>query len=72
VASYRTEIVIPADRYICIQLPPDFPEGIALVGFRTPDDDAPGDPTGHREDDGRDIEWWEPGAVDDGMTEIGR
>ena len=28
---YRTEIVVPPDRYVCLQLPAHFPEGRATV-----------------------------------------
>ena len=29
--SYRTEIVVAADRYVCLQLPREMPEGAASV-----------------------------------------
>ena len=58
--QYRTEIVIPADHYVCLQLPPDFPEGRAIVTvlFQT----APTDDPAHRSEvdlDRQDMEWWD-------------
>lgn len=61
---YRTEIVVPPDRYVCLQLPADAPEGHATVSVwfherttgrsrRSFADDAQADP------DRQDIEWWE-------------
>lgn len=58
VLRYRTEIVVSRDRYVCLQLPGHFPEGLARVTVSyldpsrtvTPDDPEP---------DGDDIEWWE-------------
>lgn len=60
---YRTEIVIPRDRYVCLQLPDHLPEGRARVTVEfvpsTPaprdDDEGPAD----LELDRQDIEWWE-------------
>ena len=70
---YRTEIVIPADRYVCLQLPPDLPEGRAVVTVHfvadapepttLPGDDPEIDP------DREDIEWWE--EFDEGPEPIG-
>ena len=58
---YRTEIVIPADRLVCLQLPDDLPEGPATVTVRfagaAGGGDDPDDPGPIDEDD--DIEWWE-------------
>lgn len=64
---YRTEIVVSRDRYVCLQLPEDFPEGPATITLyaldpgttpraETPDDPAaePPDP-----DDEGDVEWWD-------------
>ncbi len=58
---YRTEIVIAADRYVCLQLPEHLPEGRAVVTVHVPDAAADGAPATHHEDDpdGDDIEWWD-------------
>ncbi len=56
---YRTEIRIPADRYVCLQLPPHLPEGRATITVDIP---GPDDPEADRpapEPDRQDIEWWE-------------
>jgi hypothetical protein len=60
VSQYRTEIVIPPDRYVCLQLPPDLPEGRAIVTvlFSTPQSAAPGEPP-ESDLDRQDIEWWD-------------
>ena len=58
---YRTEIDVPPDHYVCLQLPDHFPAGRATVTVHfndpaDPDRDAPpDDSTLDRED----IEWWE-------------
>jgi hypothetical protein len=60
---YRTEIVVPADRYVCLQLPEGLPDGPATVtvDFHGHDPAAPGDPMRDDVDDPdrEDIEWWE-------------
>ncbi|HEY2154939.1 MAG TPA: hypothetical protein VGH33_04875 [Isosphaeraceae bacterium] len=56
---YRTEILIPPDRYVCVQLPAYLPEGRAIV-IVTVNDREIGD-QGHPEEsdpDRQDIEWW--------------
>lgn len=58
---YRTEINVPADRYVCLQLPATWPEGPALVLVVAADpedaqDARSGDEFGLDRDD---IEWWE-------------
>jgi hypothetical protein len=61
VPRYRTEIVVAADRYVCLQLPPHFPEGVATVTVRfhgPPDADRP-DSAEELDPDREDIEWWE-------------
>ena len=55
---YRTEIVIPPDRFINLQLPPHLPEGRATITVWVEDADedrhqAEADP------DHQDIEWFE-------------
>lgn len=69
---YRTEVFIPTDRLINLQLPDHFPEGRAVVtvqflsGPAEPEDEA----TAREEDpDELDVEWWEefddePGRLD--------
>jgi hypothetical protein len=61
VLRYQTEIDVPPDRYVCLQLPADFPEGRATVtvAFHEP---SQAEPPGSRSDpdpDREDIEWWE-------------
>ena len=57
--SYRTEIVIAADRHVTLVLPPDLPEGPAVVtvvvggAIEAPDD------LGEEGPDRGDMEWWE-------------
>lgn len=55
--SYRTEIDVPADRYVFLQLPDRVPEGRAtvIVSYPASPGDAPEDPDPDRED----IEWWD-------------
>lgn len=56
---YRTEILIPPDRYIALQLPPHLPEGRAFVTVWV---ESPEDPADHPPDldsDREDIEWWD-------------
>jgi hypothetical protein len=60
VLRYRTEIVVPSDRYVCLQLPDHLPEGRAVVTvhFLEPGPTSGDEPyEGH--DDRLDIEWWE-------------
>jgi hypothetical protein len=60
VQQYRTEIVIPPDHYVCLQLPPDLPEGRAIVTvlFQSP---QPAELVELAEPDldRQDIEWWD-------------
>ena len=70
---YHTEIVIPPDRYVCLQMPEHFPEGRATITVLV---DEPGaieaDPPREADPDRQDIEWWEEfedeavSPVDDG------
>ena len=58
---YRTEIMIAPDRYVCLQLPPGLPEGLATV-IVVSHSSAAGVPTAALEEndvDRDDIEWWE-------------
>ncbi len=58
--SYRTEIVIPADRYVCIQLPSYVPEGRAVVVVHVrPSSESDAASAGDAELDRQDIEWWD-------------
>ena len=57
--QYRTEIEIPADRYVCLQLPDFIPQGQATVTVTTPDHVAPPEARLDDESDVRDIEWWD-------------
>ncbi len=60
---YQTEIYVPGDRYVCLQLPDYLPEGRALVtvtvtvlsGELAEGENFPPDPEGDRND----IEWWD-------------
>ena len=57
---YQTEVVVPPDRYVCLQLPPTIHEGratvIVLVEEAEPAEVVANiDP----ELDHQDIEWWE-------------
>jgi hypothetical protein len=62
VLRYRTEIVVPSDRYVCLQLPNHLPQGRAVVTvhFLEPGP-APATSEEPFEDlaDRLDIEWWE-------------
>jgi hypothetical protein len=60
VTRYQTEIRIPPDRYVCLQLPAHLPEGRAIVTvlFQEPEATEPSDLTA-ADPDRQDIEWWE-------------
>jgi hypothetical protein len=56
--SYRTEILIPPDRCVCLYLPERLPEGRATVTVLVHEPDA--DPAASEVDpDRQDIEWWD-------------
>jgi len=61
VRRYRTEIVVPPDHYVCLQLPEHFPAGRATVTVHFNDLSDPGadDTIDDSERDREDIEWWE-------------
>jgi hypothetical protein len=59
VFRYRTEIVVPADRYVCLQLPAHLPEGRATVVVSFPDLHQADGLSPPDEPDREDIEWWE-------------
>jgi hypothetical protein len=57
---YQTEIFVPADRYVCLQLPEYLPEGKAVVTILVEGPNEPDSDPGTGEDsDHHDIEWWE-------------
>jgi hypothetical protein len=58
VRRYRTEIIIPDDRYIVLQLPAEIPTGRARVTIQVDEADATDAADGATgfEDD---IEWWD-------------
>jgi hypothetical protein len=75
VSDYRTEFIVPPDRYLCLQLPSHLPEGkvtvtVTVGGPATSGDGGgPGmEPDSGREgdQDHQDIEWWEEFEQDDG------
>ncbi len=57
---YRTEILIPPDRYVCVQLPSYLPEGraVVIVTVHEPETEDTG-PTSESDPDRHDIEWWD-------------
>jgi hypothetical protein len=60
VSQYRTEVVIAADRYVCLQLPADLPTGRAIVTVVVlPSEELEPEPAPDVEPDHQDIEWWE-------------
>lgn len=57
---YRTEIVIPPDRYVCIQLPAYLPEGRAVITVVVHEPEADDRAPGREGDpDRQDVEWWD-------------
>lgn len=56
---YQTEIVVPADRLIALQLPADLPEGRATVTVTVHPIDDPEGPVPEADVESEDIEWWE-------------
>ena len=64
VPSYRTEIVIPADRYVCLQLPDHMPVGrasvtVEILGFGDENSIGPIAPVEEMDRDVDDFEWWD-------------
>jgi len=57
---YQTEIHVPPDRYVCLQLPDYLPEGRAIVTVLVegPDRSGLAPPLGD-DPDRQDIEWWD-------------
>jgi hypothetical protein len=60
VQRYRTEIVIPPDRYLGLQLPSSLPLGRAIVTVTVEETD-PAEPAAwpDTDPDQQDIEWWD-------------
>jgi hypothetical protein len=71
VRRYRTEIVVPFDRYVCLQLPEPFPTGPAVVTVMIHDPLLGGEPADRdlTDPDREDIEWWEEFEEDAGSVE---
>ncbi len=72
---YHTEIVIPPDRYVCLQMPAGFPEGTATVTVLVDEPDGSrAVPPREADPDRQDIEWWDEfqdeavSPVDDGAA----
>jgi hypothetical protein len=67
---YQTEIVIPADRFVCLQLPEHLPIGRATVTVvvEEPESEAHALPA-ELELDRQDIEWWD--EFEDGCENVG-
>ena len=60
--SYKTEIVIAADRYVCVQLPDTIPEGRALLTIvvtEAVDPFDPGEDDTELDRDDAGVEWWD-------------
>lgn len=56
---YQTEVFIPADRALALQLPANVPPGRAVVTILVVEPEA-AEAAGHEGDlDRQDIEWWE-------------
>jgi hypothetical protein len=70
VADYRTEVLIAADRYVCLQLPDHMPLGRATVIVLAHEPSEPDEPAASDlELDHQDIEWWE--EFEDGCGRVG-
>jgi hypothetical protein len=59
VRSYRTEIVIPPDRFVGLQLPAHLPEGRAVVTVVVQEPDPAEAAAPDLDADRQDIEWWD-------------
>ncbi len=58
--QYRTEVVIPSDGSLFLQLPDRFPTGKAIVTVWVHEPELSGQsPESELDDDHLDIEWWE-------------
>lgn len=56
---YQTEIVVPPDRYVALQLPPDLPEGRAVVTVVVQTALESESAAAEEDAESQDIEWWE-------------
>ena len=56
---YQTEIVVPADRFVAIQLPAGLPEGRATVTVIVHPIDDSENSVPDADVESEDIEWWE-------------
>ena len=56
---YRTEISIPADHYVCVQLPAFLPEGRAILTVTFQASSTADDGDADLDLDRQDIEWWD-------------
>ncbi|MDB5352241.1 MAG: hypothetical protein JWN86_3488 [Planctomycetota bacterium] len=54
---YRTQILIPPDRTVVLQLPSHIPEGWATVSIQLPEPETSHHP--EADPDRQDIEWWD-------------
>ncbi len=57
---YKTEVIIPPDRYISLQLPEELPEGHAIVTVVFQPNPASSQAAAPEDNpENQDIEWWE-------------
>jgi hypothetical protein len=56
---YQTEVIIPADRSLALQLPANLPPGRAVVTVEVVEPEAADAGGQENELDRQDIEWWE-------------
>lgn len=66
--QYRTEVLIPSDRYLCLQLPAHLPTGLATVTVRFESralDAEPAEGVVELDPDRQDIEWWDEFSAGD-------
>ena len=56
---YQTEVLIPADRFVGLQLPMHLPEGRAIVTISVVEADPPLRAEPDDDPDRLDIEWWD-------------
>jgi len=59
VRRYQTEVLIPADRYVGLQLPSHLPEGRAIVTILIEEPSAHEEGALETDLDRDDIEWWD-------------
>ena len=58
--QYRTEVFIPPDRYVCLQLPVHLPEGRATITIQIHEPEPVHSGANSELDlDRQDIEWWD-------------